>query len=200
MSARDTILTALTAYYGSSADPRGTAVEVLDGYDADRRDYLLAERSDVRDRMVRDAHAAGRAEALAEADLLAKADVVAWLLKRAHEHPTRSPESVPDAIVRLASKVDRGAVRPDNLRVSGGTVLTIPVHATDSPDFFQPGHVYALDIWRFHCAAVAPRPDSGEQQAIGWIRISDGSWTTYAYSAAEWGAGWTDVTGSGEGR
>lgn len=59
MSARDTIKLALTRYYRSNADPLGTAVRVLDGYDADRRAYLLNERSDVRDRMCRDAFAAG---------------------------------------------------------------------------------------------------------------------------------------------
>ena len=66
MSARDTILVALTRYYRSNADPRGTAVQALDGYDAARRVELLEMRTDVRDRMCRDAHAAGRAEALAE--------------------------------------------------------------------------------------------------------------------------------------
>lgn len=72
--------------------------------------------------------------------------------------------------------------------------------ADATPDFFQPGHRYALDIWRFHCATVATHPTTGEQQAIGWIQVSDGSWTTYAYSAAEWGASWTDVTEGGADR
>lgn len=69
-----------------------------------------------------------------------------------------------------------------------------PVGAEATPGFFQPGHLYALNIWRFHCATVAPHPETGEPQAIGWIRISDGSWTTYAYRAAEWGEDWTDIT------
>lgn len=207
MSARDTILVALTAYYGRNADPRGTAVQALDGYDADRRDYLLGERSDVRDRMVRDAQAAGRAEALAEADLLPKADVVAWLLKRAHEYPTGSPESVPDAIVRIASKVERGAVRPDNVSITGGTVLTVPVHATGPADFFQPGHTYAYDadgftapelLTLFRVVADTTHPQTGKRMAFGWIRTAeDVAWSAYAEPVDEWPACWTDVTGSG---
>ncbi|MGW1615736.1 hypothetical protein ACWCQZ_41070 [Streptomyces sp. NPDC002285] len=59
MSARDTIKIALTRYYRSTSDPLGTAVKVLDGYDADRREYLLNGRSDVRDRMRREAYTAG---------------------------------------------------------------------------------------------------------------------------------------------
>lgn len=60
--------------------------------------------------------------------------------------------------------------------------------------FFQPGHLYAHQIWRFQCATVSTHPATGELTAIGWISLSDGSWTTYAYSEAEWGADWTDVT------
>jgi hypothetical protein len=69
MSARDTILLALTRYYENNTDPRGTAAQVLTGYDTARRDDLLSQRADVRDRMLSEALAAGRAEALAEADL-----------------------------------------------------------------------------------------------------------------------------------
>ncbi|GGQ48558.1 hypothetical protein [Streptomyces asoensis] len=69
---------------------------------------------------------------------------------------------------------------------------------TAAPKAFQPGHLYAYAVWRFHCAAVTAHPATGEQQAIGWIRISDGSWTTHAYSAAEWDAPWTDITTTGE--
>ena len=70
--------------------------------------------------------------------------------------------------------------------------------ADATPTFFQPGRLYAYDIWRFQCATVTAHPETGERVAIGWIRISDGSWTTYAYSAAEWGVDlWTDVTEDG---
>ncbi|WP_327592509.1 hypothetical protein [Streptomyces chartreusis] len=54
MSARDTIKIALTRYYRSNTDPLGTAVKVLDGYDADRRTYLLGERAASRTGRLRD--------------------------------------------------------------------------------------------------------------------------------------------------
>jgi hypothetical protein len=51
---------------------------------------------------------------------LTVADVVAWLIKKALEYPTASErqEKAPDAIARLASKVSRGAIRPDNLNTT----------------------------------------------------------------------------------
>ncbi|NUS78436.1 MAG: hypothetical protein HOV70_19865 [Streptomyces sp.] len=64
MSARDTILLALTRYYHANRDPRGAASQALTSYDTARRAELLNQRSDVRQRMLSDAHAAGHAEAL----------------------------------------------------------------------------------------------------------------------------------------
>jgi hypothetical protein len=91
-----------------------------------------------------DAH---RSEVLAEADLLPKANVVAWLVKKAREDTP---------VWQLASKVDRGAVRPDNLRM-------LP------PDFFEPGHSYThRDGTDFHCVAVTAHPQTGERLAMGW--------------------------------
>lgn len=72
--------------------------------------------------------------------------------------------------------------------------------ATTAPDFFQAGHRYALDVWRFHCGTVTAHPETGEQSALGWLQISDGSLTTYAYSVDAWGEGWTDVTEAGGNR
>lgn len=69
----------------------------------------------------------------------------------------------------------------------------------DASGFFQPGHRYAHNQWHFHCATVTAHPETGERSAIGWTQISDGSWTTYAYSEAAWGGGWVDVT-EAEGR
>ncbi|KOX32850.1 hypothetical protein ADL07_11910 [Streptomyces sp. NRRL F-4707] len=72
---------------------------------------------------------------------------VAWLLKRSRE------DEHGDVIARLASKVQRGAVRPNNLRT----------------DFFQPGHGYThLDGHDFLCVAVINHPVTGEQLAMGW--------------------------------
>lgn len=166
MSARDTILLALTRYYQGNSDPRGTAMQVVDGYDAARRKELLAERTDVRDRMLSDAHAAGRAEALAE--------FATWLVKK-------SREGFPDAAV-LASKVSRGAVRPDNLRM-------LP------PDFFVPGRVYAHDVYRFRCEFIVTHPTHGRRSAWGWFGHEGRGWRHQDFSERQFQVReWTDVT------
>jgi hypothetical protein len=103
-----------------------------------------------------------RAEVLAEAGLLPKADVVAWLTKKAREETP---------VWLLASKVQRGAVRPDNLRM-------LP------PDFFEPGHTYsdpsADNDWKFRVDAITTHPEGGERTALGW-RHFRGEWTEMAY-------------------
>ncbi|NUS83621.1 MAG: hypothetical protein HOY75_12970 [Streptomyces sp.] len=155
----------------------------------------------VTDKRVEDLYAIVRDEVLAEADLLPKSDVVAWLLKRAHEYPTAPgrQESVPDAIARLASKVDRGAVRPDNVSVTGGTILTIPVHA--APGFFQPGHIYARQhhgrTIEFHVRHVDSPPGSSYRIALGWRLNEDGNWEASDSDDLD---GWTDITRPGAGR
>jgi hypothetical protein len=72
-----------------------------------------------------------RAEVLAEAELLPKADVVAWLVKKAREFRAlghKQGHAQADALAAMASKVDRGAIRPDNLR-------TLPADTTEGgPD------------------------------------------------------------------
>jgi hypothetical protein len=89
------------------------------------------------------------AQAPTAAELLPKADVVAWLVKKSRE------EKSWDAAV-LASKVARGAVRPNNLR-------TLPA------DFFEPGHAYThRDGTDFKCVAVTTHPQTGERLAMGW--------------------------------
>jgi hypothetical protein len=108
-----------------------------------------------------------RAEVLAEADLLPKADVVAWLTKKAREETP---------VWQLASKVDRGAVRPDNLRM-------LPA------DFFEPGHTYTevgdTTDWKFRCDYVTAHPEDGERTALGW-RHFRGEWEPYAYGEDDW--------------
>lgn len=95
---------------------------------------------------------------------------VAWLLKKAREYPTNPArqENAADAIARLADKVARGAVRPNNLRT----------------DFYQPGHTYThIDDgtdWQFRVDTVTTRPDNGERTALGW-RHFKGEWEPFAY-------------------
>jgi hypothetical protein len=108
-----------------------------------------------------------RDEELAKADLLPKADVVAWLVKKAREETP---------VWLLASKVDRGAVRPDNLRM-------LPA------DFFEPDRTYTepdgSTDWRFRCDTVTTHPRTGERTAIGW-RHFRGEWEPCAYGEDDW--------------
>ena len=92
-----------------------------------------------------------RAEVLAEADLLPKADVVAWLVKKTREETP---------VWLLASKVERGAIRPDNLRM-------LP------PNFFEPGTTYRNGLYTFHCHGIGPHPTTGETRAVGWLTHTD---------------------------
>lgn len=100
-----------------------------------------------------------RAHVLAESDLLPKADVVAWLTKKAREFRSLGHEqgrAQADAVAAMASKVARGAVRPDNLRM-------LPA------DFFEPGHSYThRNGSDFKCVAVTAHPQTGERLAMGW--------------------------------
>ncbi|WP_329336193.1 hypothetical protein OG252_13380 [Streptomyces sp. NBC_01352] len=129
-----------------------------------------------------DAH---RAEVLAEADLLPKADVVAWLVKKAREDTP---------VWLLASKVERGAIRPDNLRM-------LPA------DFFEPGHTYTESDgstdWKFRCDAITTHPENGERTALGW-RHFQGKWEPCAYFEDDFDVhqyvGHTDVTETGDAR
>ena len=106
-------------------------------------------------RAVRDAH---RAEVLAEGELLPKEDVVAWLVKKAREGTP---------IELLASKVARGAIRPDNLRM-------LPA------DFFEPGRTYTRTgrsglRLRFVCEHLTTDPKVGDREAWGWVLRSNGT-------------------------
>lgn len=132
----------------------------------------------------REALDAYRANVLAEADLLPKADVVAWLVKKARE---ATPVGV------LASKVERGAVRPDNLRM-------LPAN------FFEPGRTYtdgtgytAPEITTvFRVEHVTRHPDRGHLRAVGWSRTGEpgAKWHGDFRDEGEFD-GWTDVTEGG---
>lgn len=123
-----------------------------------------------------------RDEILAGADLLPKAHVVAWLVKKAREETP---------VWLLASKVERGAIRPDNLRM-------LP------PDFFEPGHTYISGTWKFRCETVSPSPGTGERRALGWKFApvyGVHRWHAVALDPDDWAHGdWTDVTAGGESR
>jgi hypothetical protein len=83
-------------------------------------------------------------------------EVVAWLTKKSREFRANGQPEQADTASLLASKVARGAVRPDNLRMP-------------PPDFFEPDHAYThRNGTDFHCVAVTTHPQTGERLAMGW--------------------------------
>ncbi|MCX5253544.1 hypothetical protein OOK27_05075 [Streptomyces canus] len=104
-----------------------------------------------------------RTKVLAEA----KDEVVTWLTKKAREFRANGEGEQADTASLLASKVARGAVRPNNLRM-------LP------PDFFEPDHAYShRDGSTFRCVAVTTHPDGGERVALGW-HTDTADWTFVA--------------------
>ena len=102
------------------------------------------------------------------------AEVTTWLVKKAREFRAmggRMRAAQADAVAAMASKVERGAVRPGNLRM-------LPA------DFFEPGHTYThVDDgtdWKFRVGTVTTHPEDGERTALGW-RHFRGVWEPYAY-------------------
>lgn len=94
-------------------------------------------------------------------------EVVAWLTKKAREFRAEGQRQQADTASLLASKVARGAVRPNNLQM-------LP------PDFFEPDHAYThRDDSTFRCVAVTTHPDSGERVALGW-HTDTADWTFVA--------------------
>jgi hypothetical protein len=133
---------------------------------------FLVHRCGGNPRMV-DAH---REEVLAEADLLPKADVVAWLTKKARE---QTPVEV------LASKVARGAIRPNNLRM-------LP-----NPGFFEVDRTYTRphhgETITFVVEAVSTSPDGLTTVAHGW-RITPYTAGGWEPTTADDFTGWTEAT------
>ena len=120
--------------------------------------------------------------ALGEGELLPKVDVVAWLVKKAREGTP---------IEQLASKVARGAIRPDNLRMLPAT-------------FFEADRRYVSGTCQFRCEAITPSPGTGEIRALGWKRAPLHGvhlWHAAALDPDDWVHGdWADVTETGASR
>lgn len=140
---------------------------------ADEYGRILAEKFDTH-----------RAEALTEA----KSEVVGWLVKKAREHRAQGRQYAKqaDVIGKLASKVDRGAVR-------------IFLNAAAEPNtrgFFQQGHTYTREHHgqpiTFVVTAVSTSPDGQRTIAHGWR--SD-PYTGWEPTDSDDLTGWTDVTG-----
>lgn len=122
------------------------------------------------------------------------AEVTAWLVKKAREFHASSRKrerEQGDTCAVLASKIARGAVRPDNLRMLAA-------------NFFEPGRSYVSGTWQFRCEAITPSPGTSEIRALGWKRspVHDVHlWHAAALDPDDWKhGGWTDITEAGEPR
>lgn len=115
------------------------------------------------------------------------AEVTTWLTKKAREERaagTREDRTRADVMASLASKIARGAVRPNNLRM-------LP-----DPGFFEVDHTYTRGYWTFQCLAVEPITwGSREARAIGFLTRLDGTGTVTSLDPDNWAhGGWTDTT------
>jgi hypothetical protein len=116
-------------------------------------------------------------------------EVTAWLVKKAREFRavnTRKGTAQANAVASMASKISRGAVRPDNLRM-------LP-----DPGFFEVDRTYANGTTKFRCEAISPSPTTGEHRAIGWkyARVyAVHHWFATALDPDDWEhGGWVEVT------
>ncbi|MFE9448342.1 hypothetical protein [Streptomyces sp. NPDC006739] len=134
-----------------------------------------------------DAH---RAEVVAERD----AEIMCWLGKKAREYrATGSSQHAlqADTIELMASKISRGAVRPNN-------TLMLP-----DAGFFEVGRTYTRphhgETITFVVEAVSTSPDGRTTVAQGWriTPYTDGGWEP---ADSDDFTGWTDVTEAGESR
>ncbi|WP_393075095.1 hypothetical protein [Streptomyces sp. LN704] len=120
------------------------------------------------------------------------AEVTAWLVKKAREFHISSRKrerEQGDTCAVLASKIARGAVRPDNL-------LMLP-----QAGFFEVGRQYTSGTWKFRCEAISPSPGTGELRALGWKygpAHDITCWFATALDPDDWKhGGWADATEDG---
>lgn len=99
-------------------------------------------------------------------------EVVAWLTKKAREFRANGETVQADTAALLASKVERGAVRANNLR-----------------GFFEPRRTYQRGRWHFECLAVAPSPFNGEGRAVGFLYRPGEPATATALDPDDWAHG-----------
>ena len=126
------------------------------------------------------------AETVAERDT----EIMRWLGKKAREY--RSTSNKQDALraetcTLMASKISRGAVRPNN------TLLPARVE----PTFFEPGREYRAtehaDL-RYRCLSVDAHPETGELRAFGWrFNARTGKWRPSSLNHEDWACcGWAE--------
>lgn len=117
-------------------------------------------------------------------------EVTMWLVKKAREFHASSRKrerEQGDTAAILASKIARGAVRPDNLR-------TLP-----NAGFFEVDRTYEREhhghTIRFLVRCVDESPDGSYRVAFGWRREPFSGWEP---SDSDDFTGWTEVTEAAE--
>lgn len=122
-------------------------------------------------------------------------EIMRWLGKKAREYrATGSKQHAlqADTIELMASKISRGAVRPDNTRLPAGI----------EPMFFEPGRTYTSGTMKFRCEAISSSPGTGERRALGWKYAQVYAvhhWYATALDPDDWEhGGWTEDNEAGE--
>lgn len=117
------------------------------------------------------------------------AEVTTWLIKKAREFHVSSRKrerEQGDTCAVLASKIARGAVRPDNLRM-------LP-----EPGFFEVDRTYRRashgQFLYFRVDYVGTAPNGSGRTAFGWLQTERGGTTWTPWNEDDF-TGWTDVTG-----
>jgi hypothetical protein len=119
-------------------------------------------------------------------------EVTTWLIKKAREFHASSRKrerEQGDTAAVLASKIARGAVRPNNCRM-------LP-----NPGFFEVDHTYTRphhgETITFIVEAVSTSPDGRTTVAHGWriTPYTNGGWEP---TDADDFTGWTEVSEAGE--
>lgn len=116
------------------------------------------------------------------------AEILRWLSKKAREYRAtgrKTDRERADLITALASKISRGAVRPNNTLLPAGV----------EPTFFEPGRTYQREHHgqpiTFIVRAVSTSPDGRCTVAHGWRTDPYSGWEPFDSDDL---TGWTDVT------
>ncbi|MFI8351233.1 hypothetical protein [Streptomyces sp. NPDC085596] len=129
-------------------------------------------------------------------------EIVRWLGKKAREYRAtggRQNADRADTLELMASKITRGAVRPNNVMLPAGV----------QPTFFEPGRTYTENApfrapegrANFQCVAVATHPTTGTRRALGFEQPgAGGRWSSSSMRDEEWADGWVEITEGGESR
>lgn len=111
-------------------------------------------------------------------------EVTTWLVKKAREFRadgTSEGRAQADTAAVLASKISRGAVRPNNQQ------------RLADPGFFEAGRTYAHGEYRFACEYLTKHPTSGRISAWGWFGKNGTGWRHAAFSARQYEVrAWTE--------